>query len=60
MALAPRHVTLLGLLALAPVIAYAVGKPDLFNAAVTAVNVVIIAASLWIATGPSSTNGHAH
>ncbi len=60
MSLAPRYVALLGLLALVPVAAYAVGKPDMFNTIVTAVNVVLIAASLYVATGPSSTNGQAH
>lgn len=59
MAVAPRLVALAGLLALVPVIAYAVGKPD-YTVLVAALNVVLIAAALWIATGPAEANGQAH
>lgn len=60
MAVAPRYIGLVGLLALVPVVAYALGKPDPVHAGVAALNVVLITASLWIATRTTATNRHAH
>jgi hypothetical protein len=48
----PRVVALVGLLALGPAIAYAATQPDQFSGLVTAVNVVLIVASLTIAMRP--------
>jgi hypothetical protein len=59
MAVAPRFVALAGLLALVPVAAYAIGKPD-YTVLVAALNVVLIAAALWMATGPAQADGQAH
>jgi hypothetical protein len=42
----PRQTVIVGLLALVPVIAYALGNADVF-AAVAAGNVLLIAACLW-------------
>jgi len=60
MALAPRVVALVGLLALAPVVAYGLFRPSTIAAAVTAVNVTLIVASIVVAMRATRANGHAH
>jgi|GEM_PF-2345726 hypothetical protein len=60
MAVSPRLVALVGLLALGPVIVFALSKSVPLSGVVTAVNVVIIAASLWYFTGPAAADGRAH
>jgi hypothetical protein len=47
----PRQIAMVGLLAIVPVLAYAVGNVDAV-AAVAAGNVVLIVASLWSMFGP--------
>lgn len=60
MALDTRLVGLVALLALVPVVAFTLGKSVTLSGTVTAVNVLIIAACLWLATGPAEVSGHAH
>lgn len=52
----PRLVVAIGLLAIVPAIAYALGRPSLAGY-VTAVNVLIIFAALYTAFGPHLEQG---
>lgn len=53
MAVQPRVVAALGLLALVPILAYAATQPDWFSGLVTGVNIVVIVASLAVALRPT-------
>ncbi len=48
----PRTVSLIGLLAIVPALAYAATQPDQFSGVVAAVNVGLIVASLTVAMRP--------
>ncbi|AGB17568.1 hypothetical protein Halru_3001 [Halovivax ruber XH-70] len=50
--LAPRVVTTIAVAALVPALWYVLGRPSTVSA-VAAVNVLLIAGSLWIAMGPT-------
>lgn len=53
MAVTPRQVATVGLLALVPVLAWAIGGRGTVSAAVTGVNVCLIVASLVVAMRPT-------
>jgi hypothetical protein len=52
MALSPRVVALLALLALLPAVAYAATQPDQLSGVIAAINVLLITASLLLALRP--------
>ncbi|MFP8957466.1 cytochrome-ba3 oxidase subunit [Natrialbaceae archaeon A-CW3] len=54
-----RWVAVLGLLAIAPALWYGFGGAGLAGA-VTVINVVIIVAALYVATGPIASDEHGH
>lgn len=59
--LTPRTMGTIGVLALAPVLAYGLLRSNPFAGGVAAVNVLIIAYSLWQLTGPAEgDHGHGH
>lgn len=55
--LSPRIAAAVGLLALAPAIAYGLGRPGI-SGYVSAVNVVIIFAALYLAMSPLEASAH--
>lgn len=57
MAIAPRLVATVGLLALLPVAVWALAKPAPLTSAITAVNVVLIVGSLLVAMRPTAGEG---
>ncbi|MFB6310461.1 MAG: cytochrome-ba3 oxidase subunit [Salinirussus sp.] len=52
MAIQPRGIAVVGLLALVPVLAYAATQPDTLSAIITGINVVVIVSSLVVALRP--------
>lgn len=55
--LSPRIAAAIGLLAVVPTIAYGLGRPGLFGF-LSAVNVVIIFAALYLAMSPLEASAH--